>query len=87
MPSQKVNAIAIDPITPENVYLAGPGGLFRSTDGGLTWEAMGVQLSSEPLALTLDPRNPKTVFVLLSDGTLLRSEDGGTTWVTVEVRA
>ena len=84
MPTQKVNAIAIDPVTPQNVYLAGPDGLFRSTDSGLTWEAMNTQLNSEPLALTLDPRGPAMLFTLLADGTLLRSSDGGTAWASVE---
>lgn len=87
MPSQEVNAIAVDPMTPQNVYLAGPAGLFRSADGGLAWEAMPFRLSSEPIALTLDPQHPFTLFVLLADGSLLRSDDGGTTWVTLEVDA
>lgn len=86
VPSKKVNAIAIDPGTPQNVYLAGPGGLFRSADGGLTWEAMTVQLSSEPLAMTLDPRNPTMLFTLLADGALLKSEDSGAGWATVEIK-
>jgi len=87
VPSQVVNAIAIDPVTPQNVYLASPEGLFRSADGGLNWEALPFRLSSEPMALTLDPKHPATVFVLLADGSLLRSDDGGTTWVTLEVGA
>jgi photosystem II stability/assembly factor-like uncharacterized protein len=85
VPLQEVNAIAIDPATPQNVYLAAPDGLFRSKDGGLTWEALPVQLNSEPLALTLDPRNPIRLFALLADGTLMQSEDSGTSWAGKEV--
>ncbi len=85
VPAQTVNAIAIDPVTPQNAYLAGPNRLFRSKDGGLTWEALPFRLSSEPLALTLDPRNPARLFVLLADGTLMQSEDGGTSWVNKEI--
>lgn len=80
-----MNAIAVDPVTPQNVYLAGPDGLFRSADGGLTWEAAIAQLNSEPLALGLDPRNPATLFALLADEMLLRSDDSGATWARVEV--
>ena len=80
----KVNAIAVDPITPQNVYFASPDGLFRSADGGLTWEALNTQLDSEALALTLDPRHPATLFAWLADATLLRSDDSGVTWATVE---
>jgi len=83
VPNPTVNAIAIDPITPQNVYLASPDGLFRSKDGGLAWEAIPTQLSSEPLALTLDPENPTTLFVVLADGTALKSEDSGVAWARV----
>lgn len=85
MPSQAVSAVAIDPVTPQNVYLARPQGLFRSADGGLTWSAMGESLGAEPVALTLDPQHPATLIALVADGTMLRSEDGGTTWAALEV--
>ena len=80
-----MNAIAIDPITPQNVYLANPDSLFRSADGGVTWTTMKVELSAEPLALTLNPNTPSTLFVLLADGTLMLSDNSGDTWTTVEV--
>ena len=86
MPSKKVNAIAVDPVTPQNVYLAGPGGLFRSADGGVTLEVMPVELNSEPLALTLDPHTPTTLFVLLADGALWKSEDAGKTWAALGMK-
>lgn len=85
MPSQKVNAIAVDPVTPQNVYLAGPGGLFRSADGGLTLTLMPVESKAEALALTLNPQDPKSLFAVMSDGTLLFSHDQGATWATREV--
>ncbi len=84
MPSAKVNAIAIDPVTPQNVYLASPDGLFRSADGGLTWKTMKVDVKAAPLALTLNPRTPAMLFVLLADGTLMRGDNSGDTWTTVE---
>jgi photosystem II stability/assembly factor-like uncharacterized protein len=85
VPSQKVNAITVDPVTPQNVYLAGPGGLFRSADGGLTWATIRLESKAEALALTLDPHDPKSLFALLSNGTLLFSQDQGATWATREV--
>lgn len=85
VPSPEVNAIAVDPATPQRVFLAAPGGLFRSADGGLTWETLPIRLSSEPLALTLDPRDPSLLFALLADGTLVESQDGGTSWTAREV--
>jgi photosystem II stability/assembly factor-like uncharacterized protein len=85
VPSQTVTALAVDPIVPQNVYLASPSGLFRSTDGGLTWVGLKAQLDSAPMALTLDPRHPATLFALLTSGTLLRCDDGGATWAPREL--
>ena len=80
MPSQTVTALAVDPIVPQNVYLASPSGLFRSKDGGLTWVDLKVQLDSAPIALALDSRHPAMLFALLTSGMLLRSDDSGATW-------
>ena len=88
-----MNALAIDPVVPHNVTLAAPSGLFRSNDvgtdigvftspdGGLTWAKLQATVESEPVALTLDPRHPATLFALLAEGTLLRSDDSGETWL------
>ena len=75
-----VRSIAVDPVTPQRVYAAGPAGLFRSNDGGLTWEKASTGLTGEPLAVTLDPATPQTVFVVLIDDSVWQSTDGGATW-------
>ena len=85
MPSQTVTALVVDPIVPQNVYLASPSGLFRSKDGGLTWVDLKAQLDSLPVALALDPRHPATLFALLTSGTLLRSDDSGATWAPRQI--
>jgi hypothetical protein len=81
VPSQQVNAIAIDPVTPQNVYLAGPDGLFRSADGGLAWESLPLTTDSAPVGLALDPHQPATLFALLANGTVWTSLDSGEAWV------
>ena len=75
-----IRSIAVDTITPERVYTAGPAGLFRSDDAGQTWQITGEGLTGEPLAVTLDPAESKTVFVLLADNSIWRSTDGAITW-------
>ena len=75
-----IRSVAVDPINPKRVYVAGPAGLFRSDDGGLTWTVASNGLSGEPLAVTLDPGTPQTVFALLADGTVWQSRDGAMTW-------
>ncbi len=82
-----VRSVAVDPLNPKRVYAAGPAGLFRSDDGGLTWEAAGNRLTNEPfepLAVTLNPVLPQTVIVVLTDGSVWQSSDSATTWQAVE---
>jgi photosystem II stability/assembly factor-like uncharacterized protein len=75
-----VRSIAVDTVTPKRVYAAGPSGLFRSDDAGQTWMSVGESLPAEPLAITLDPVEPQTVFVVLVDNSIWRSNDGAVTW-------
>lgn len=75
-----IRSIAVDPKTPQRVYAAGPAGLFRSDNGGLDWTLSDKGLTSKPLAVTLDPATPQTVFAVLLDGSVWQSTDGATTW-------
>ncbi|MCA9331199.1 hypothetical protein KC957_04050 [Candidatus Saccharibacteria bacterium] len=72
--------MAVDSNTPQRVYSAGPAGLVRSADGGLTWEGAGEGLTGEPLAVTLDATAPQNIYTALVDGSVWHSEDGATTW-------
>ena len=75
-----VRSVAVDTVTPERVYAAGPAGLFRSDDAGQNWMPAGAELQTEPLAVTLNPIEPQTVFALLADNSVWRSTDGAATW-------
>ena len=79
-----VRSVAVDTITPERVYAAGPAGLFRSDDAGQTWIPTGEELPAEPLAITLDPIEPQVLFVLLIDNSVWRSTDGAATWQSAD---
>lgn len=88
-----VFAIAIDPHTPSTIY-AGvnesppAGGVFKSLDGGLTWEHVSAGMTNTRVrALAIHPENPQIVYAgTLRDRTtsvppiLFRSEDGGKSW-------
>lgn len=78
-PEIKVSAIALDPVTPDTVYIGSyyPGGVFKSTDGGATWAASDVPASAYVTAIAIDPLHPATVYAATMDG-VLRSTDGGT---------
>jgi len=79
-----VRSVAVDTVTPERVYAAGPAGLFRSNDAGQNWSPAGEGLPAELLAITLNPAEPQTLFVLLADNSVWRSTDGATTWQPAE---
>lgn len=80
-------AVAIDPTSPRRM-LAGiqdlpalPGGLFKSLDGGFSWQPVRGFLPEDRHVnlLAIDPRSPKTLFAGTASG-LYRSTNDGNTW-------
>lgn len=76
-----VSVLFLDPKTPTTLY-ASDQRLVKSTDGGETWSATG--LEPGPIsAAAIDPTNPLTIFAgvnLRADARLVKSTDGGATW-------
>lgn len=72
-----VRAIAVDPNDAKFVVVGGLTGVYRSTDGGESWEKISDQINVESLAI--DPRNRDRIYV----GTWRqgwRTDDGAKTW-------
>ena len=66
---------------PERVYAASGAGLFRSDDGGQTWDAAGQGIDApNALAIALDPRQPQHLYAATTSGTLYETDDGASTW-------
>ncbi|HEY2905803.1 MAG TPA: hypothetical protein VGJ29_07860 [Vicinamibacterales bacterium] len=71
-------------------YVYGPsngpgGGIFKSTDGGTTWNQLTNGLPAEGvgrIGLAISPSNPKIVYAVIDakEGGLFRSNDAGATW-------
>ena len=102
--TQAVARIRIHPVNPEIVYVAALGhpygdnderGVFRSTDGGNTWERiLFVSPGAGAADLIIDRTNPDVLYASIwqvyrkawkmwgggPDSGLYRSEDGGDTW-------
>ena len=79
-PRANINALAIDPLTPANVYAAIGAGVFKSTDGGGSWRALTIE-KGVFVSLTIDPRTSTTLYVSSwTTGHVLKSTDGGATW-------
>lgn len=98
-PSYSIGEITLDPSNPEIVWV-GTGenvsgrhvgwgdGVYRSRDGGRSWQRMGLVNSQHIGRILVDPRDGNTVLVA-AEGPLwsaggergvYRSTDGGATW-------
>ncbi len=75
-----VVTIRIDRHTPETVYAATLKGLYKTTNGGESWQRIGETLPDQFFsALVLDPMTSDVVFVASRAG-VHTSRDGGQTW-------
>ena len=97
--SYSIGAITIDPNNPNTIWVgtgenisgrhtAYGSGIYRSRDGGQSWENMGLEESERIGMIRIDPRDSNTIFVaaqgpLWSGGGqrgLYKSTDGGENW-------
>jgi photosystem II stability/assembly factor-like uncharacterized protein len=78
--------VAVDPVTPQNLY-AGTGGvgLLKSTDGGLNWEHKAGVDANLLLSVVVDPEQPNTIYAGAAEKGVYVSDDGGETWVTFNI--
>jgi photosystem II stability/assembly factor-like uncharacterized protein len=89
---QCVHKVARHPGKPDRLYLQNHGGVYRSDDGGDSWNYIADGLPSEfGFAMVVHPHDPDTVFVFpISDAgarwpvdgeaRVWRSRDAGETW-------
>jgi photosystem II stability/assembly factor-like uncharacterized protein len=73
-----VSSVAVDPTDPTVVYAAATASIYKSTDGGVTWQA---RLGPNHAIVAIDPSHPAIVYA--GGTTIARSRDGGQTWRTV----
>jgi photosystem II stability/assembly factor-like uncharacterized protein len=90
-----VHRLVVDPVEPDVVWMATGVGIYRSADGGETWDRLsgGKAGTAYPDGCVLSPRDHNVVFVASSNqgprqwrdsrhagATVVRSRDGGRTW-------
>jgi photosystem II stability/assembly factor-like uncharacterized protein len=86
-PNIPVSSLAIDPTTRDAIYagtyiagLALGAGVFKSTDGGASWNAANTGLMTTDIrALTIDPLSATTVYAG-GVGGLYKSNNNGENW-------
>src|SRR5215210_3867479 len=98
-PCSSMGSIAISPSDTQQVWLGTgeqnsrntiePGcGVFKSTDGGITWKSMGLEKTQHGGRIIVHPTNPNIVYVAALGAAwkanpergLYKTTDGGATW-------
>ncbi|MCW3990738.1 MAG: YCF48-related protein [Candidatus Bathyarchaeota archaeon] len=70
------------PVEPEAI---GGHGVYKSVDGGLTWESINRDVLSKPFrALAVHPENPRVIYAGAANGIYVTT-DGGETWAAQNV--
>ncbi|HVR98936.1 MAG TPA: hypothetical protein VMW27_20115 [Thermoanaerobaculia bacterium] len=73
--------LVADPFTPDTAWAAVPGGLFKTTDGGRSWQAAPGNAGG--IVLAASPTRPGTLFAggsVEGPGAVLKTTDGGASW-------
>jgi photosystem II stability/assembly factor-like uncharacterized protein len=74
------SAFAIDPLNPQIVYAGTGRGIFKSRDGGASWQAMNESLTDRYVYdLAVDQRHPATLYAATGSG-VFKSTNAGRTW-------
>jgi len=102
MPTGSIGDIAVSPTKPQIIYVGtGEGlhrpdlsignGIYKSEDGGTTWNHLGLKDIQQVGRIIVHPTNPQEVFVAglghpygaNDERGVFRSQDGGKTWKKV----
>jgi len=80
--SDSIVSIALNPANPNILYVATNESVYKTRDGGTTWERISTELSSRRvLTLAIDPRHPATIYAGTMGDAVYKSPDGGQRWL------
>ncbi len=79
--SEAQHAIAFSPADPKVFYCANDGGLYKSPDGGVTFQSLNDSLTLQLVnTLTVDPNDASLLFAGIEDNGLERKTPNSATW-------
>ena len=80
-----IKTLAIDPRTRNTLYTDGKDGIYKSTNGGSSWNLISTDLASYLVkVLTVDPVTPTTLYAGIYGLGVYKSTDGGMSWYTFD---
>jgi photosystem II stability/assembly factor-like uncharacterized protein len=82
---EHVHALAIDG-EGRGLLLGAHTGLFRSEDGGTSWQPVALSTTHahlDVMAIAPDPNDPRSIYLGTHEAGAFKSTDGGATWAEV----
>jgi photosystem II stability/assembly factor-like uncharacterized protein len=79
--SESIVSIALHPKNPDILYVATNDAVYKSRDGGGTWEKFPSFSARRVTTLAIDPQLPATVYAGTMGDAVYKSPDGGQHWL------
>ncbi len=82
--SDPIVVIALHPSKPQIIYVATNDYIYKTRDGGQTWENLSKGMShSRVISMAIDPVYPATVYAGTKGDAVFKSYDGGQRWTSL----
>ena len=79
--SEAIVSIALHPTNPNILYVATNDAVYKSRDGGQTWERFPSFSARRVTTVAIDPQLPATIYAGTMGDAVYKSPDGGQHWL------
>lgn len=88
LPDPYVSSIVVHPTDRNWLCIGGPGGVWKSRDGGRTFHTINNGLTTLNIrTLAMSPHNPEELFAGTNGSGLYHSTNGGSSWTPMPLKA